>query len=412
MSADYAIGRRIAELRARRGMTQEGLAEASGVSISVIRRLEQETGGARLETLHKLARALEVNTMVFVPPATTAPEPATEQERRDIVLAELRSVISPPVGLHGPIRAPLVDEGAPNLDRLGQAARSLFDAYHADRYDDVAALAPGLIRSAEYHVGTVDERRRRDAVRLRGDLLGVTGRYLVQIRAHDLALTALRDAIRDAEEAGDQALAVSAIGSQAWVMLRQARFDEVEQLCAAVADSIEPRMSSATPEELAAWGWTLLRASAAAARNNRPERAREYVGAASAAAARLGVEHQDLAGHRPFGPLTVAIQGPENELVAGHPDRALELVERLPRDVGETSRSGWNRHQLDQARALVRTGQTDRATDVLTALQRRSGNWMRHQRLARDVVRELVAAKKRSLTEDQRALADSVGLDL
>ena len=57
--------------------------------------------------------------------------------------------------------------------------------------------------------------------------------------------------------------------------MRQGRFGEVEALCVASADAIEPRMSRATPGQLAAWGRLLVRAAAAAARNNRPEEARE-----------------------------------------------------------------------------------------------------------------------------------------
>lgn len=409
--ADRAMGNRVVELRRRRGMTQEELAETAGLHVNVIKKIENG-GTARMESYHAIARALGVVTMTFVLPSTVAPEPADARDDRDIVLADLRGVIVPPIGLSGPIYRDHLDEGEPNLDRLNRAAHALFSAYHADRYDDVAQLAPALIRSAHFHVDAVPESQRRDAVRLRGDLLGVTGRYLIQVRAHDLALIALRDAIRDASEAGDQVLAVSAIGSQAWIMLRQARFADVEQVCAAIADDIEPRLSSATPNELAAWAWMLMRASAAAARNNRPEEAREYLSTAAAAAARIGVQHEDLDGHINFGPLTVAVKGPENELIAGHPDRALELSEQLPRGVGKVNPSGWNRHLLDRARAQLQIGQVDEATLTLTGLRQQSGNWMRHQRLARDIVRDLLKARKRMPSDQQRALADFLGLEV
>lgn len=52
------------EVRKRRGLSQRELADASGVSLSTIRKLEQgERETARLETLRKLARTLRVPTM-------------------------------------------------------------------------------------------------------------------------------------------------------------------------------------------------------------------------------------------------------------------------------------------------------------------------------------------------------------
>ncbi|MQT01963.1 helix-turn-helix domain-containing protein, partial [Streptomyces jumonjinensis] len=51
-----SAGKHVKEVRKRRGLTQHGLAEASGVSLSIIRKLEQgERETARLETLRKLA---------------------------------------------------------------------------------------------------------------------------------------------------------------------------------------------------------------------------------------------------------------------------------------------------------------------------------------------------------------------
>ncbi|MGK8466690.1 helix-turn-helix domain-containing protein [Nocardia cyriacigeorgica] len=39
-------------------------------------------------------------------------------------------------------------------------------------------------------------------------------------------------------------------------------------------DRIEPRLSAATTREISTWGWLLLRSSAAAVRDNRPDEAR------------------------------------------------------------------------------------------------------------------------------------------
>src|SRR3954454_14065489 len=56
------LGERVRRLRAERGMTQEQLAERAGVSVDLVKKLEQgRRESARLTTLTKLAQALDVS---------------------------------------------------------------------------------------------------------------------------------------------------------------------------------------------------------------------------------------------------------------------------------------------------------------------------------------------------------------
>ena len=50
----YRIGRNVRRLRREKGMTQEGLAEAAGLSIKMIQKLEIGQKGFRMETIIKL----------------------------------------------------------------------------------------------------------------------------------------------------------------------------------------------------------------------------------------------------------------------------------------------------------------------------------------------------------------------
>lgn len=407
IDASTEPGARLRELRKRRGLTQEELAEQAGLSVPVIKKIEQG-GSARMETYRAIAKVLGVQTVWFVASGPPRPVPETGD---DTVLTEMRAAILPPIGLSGMPLLGSADFDDVALPRLRDAATAAGRAYHADRYDDLAHLLPALVRSAHYHVAYLnDGPDRTEAYRLRSAILGLAGRYLIQIRAHDLALITLQDAARDAVTAGDAALAASAVSSQAWAMLRQGRFDEVEHLCARAADEIEPRMSQATPDELAAWGWMLMRASAGAVRNNRPEEADEYLILAETAATRLGREH-DLAGQKAFGPLTAALLRPENAMIEGRPDRALAAMDNLPRGVGRTNPSTINRAKLDKARALVRTGNADAATDIMTELRRRHPEWLRYQQAARDVTTEILESRTRMPTSEQRDLADFLNLE-
>ncbi|MFD7720490.1 helix-turn-helix domain-containing protein [Streptomyces sp. NPDC059814] len=107
------IGDRIARLRLRRKLTQERLAERAGVSVDVVRKLEQGVRStARLTTLNALARALDVE------PSVLAGQPSTFEVRGEqdqpSVLA-LRQVLSPVADLLGEESDP---EEPPTLAQL------------------------------------------------------------------------------------------------------------------------------------------------------------------------------------------------------------------------------------------------------------------------------------------------------
>jgi transcriptional regulator with XRE-family HTH domain len=57
-----AFGKRVADLRLKRGLTQDQLASKTGLSIDTIGAVEQGRRWARLTTLHKLAKALGTTT--------------------------------------------------------------------------------------------------------------------------------------------------------------------------------------------------------------------------------------------------------------------------------------------------------------------------------------------------------------
>lgn len=412
MNSNEEIGRRLAELRKLRALTQHELSGCSGVCISTIRKIEQGVGGARMEAYHSLARALGVDTMVFVPPSAGAPRYfERDDDADDLVLADMRNAIAPPIGWDGPVFRDQIQE-APNLVRLRGAVAALAKAYHGNRYDFVGQVAPGLIRSAEFHVAAgAKQEGEHEAVRLRGEVLQLTARYLIQVRELEMALFAIWAAFRDATAVSDQPWAGTIVADQAWALLRQARFSEVEQLCASTAERIEPRISDADSATLGAYGRVLMTASSAAVRNNRSEEAREYLSLAETAAVRMKRETA-IPGNMVFGPLTVAIRKPEVELVAGHPDRTLTLAEQLPRGVGKTSASGWYTHRLDVAHALVLTGQDDRATAELTRVRREAPEWLHHSRFGRVVLRELLRTRKRSYSEQQRTLIEFLALEV
>ncbi len=71
------FGSRLRELRLRAGLTQQAIAQAAGLSVSTVGRLEQG-GNPTPETVTALARALGVPVGAFDPPADEEPLPVSE----------------------------------------------------------------------------------------------------------------------------------------------------------------------------------------------------------------------------------------------------------------------------------------------------------------------------------------------
>ncbi|MEU4898043.1 helix-turn-helix domain-containing protein [Streptomyces sp. NPDC021722] len=401
-----ALGDNVRAHRRRAGLSQEQLANDAELSVSVIRKIEQG-GQARVETLHAIARAMGVETSALF--ATDAPQPVVGDEANRQMLAQLRRALMPPVGINEILSEP----GRPqDLSDLSQRIEDGHALYHADRYDSVARKLPRLLRSAEASVAAAEEEDETRARALHAQALLLAGKYLTQVRQYDMAYHALAEGIRVAREAGQTLSAATGVIGMCWLLLRQDRFSESERLAAVTATEIEPRMSSATPGELAVWGELSLRIASAAVRNNRPDEAAEARRMAASAATALDQEHVDYRTHwTTFGPVTAELKAVEDLAIAkdarGVLRRADEglLGPKALKKYGKPSANNWDRHRLDVARAHVTLGSTQDAMDELNRLKQSSGHWLKHQPMARYIMRDLLTKRKRTLTRDMRDMA-------
>ncbi len=66
MTSRDEFSRRLRELRVRRKWTQEYLAEASGLAVDTVRRLEAAAFNPSLETLRKLGNGLGITTVALL----------------------------------------------------------------------------------------------------------------------------------------------------------------------------------------------------------------------------------------------------------------------------------------------------------------------------------------------------------
>jgi hypothetical protein len=79
--------------------------------------------------------------------------------------------------------------------------------------------------------------------------------------------------------------------------------------------------------------------------------------------------------------------------------------------LGRPSANNWGRHRLDVAKAHVLLGSHQDAMDELTGVRTESPEWLRHQSMARHVMRDILSHRKRTLTQDMRDMAVHLGVN-
>jgi len=397
------IGERISQLRIQKALTQEGLAEVAGISVDVIRKLEAGTrNSARMATLNRIARALRVPTTALIGDASTAAA-RREPDWSPLSLLDLRRALTPVRDVDGA----LVDAGAepapPTVNSARQSVQAANQLYRSSDYGAALRALPGLL--AEVRV-MADSDGTAPANAVASETYQLAARLLIQIRAHDLAYIAVTEAARRAAEAGDDLVAASVVGPTCWLLLRQARLTEAAALATRTADQMEPqRLSRAEPARVAAWGWLLVEAAAAAARDSRTDDAGKMLDLAAAAAARVG--GQQVSTGLPmvdgFAAGKVSTMRVEAAAVADRPDQVLHLAATIRPDGMHPS--CWHRHRLDVAWAYTACGEHVEAVGVLGELRDRAPAWLRHQRYARDIVEQVAAGRRRAMGGELAQLA-------
>lgn len=401
------IGARLARRRQLRGLTQEQLATASGVSAATIRKLERDDRTtARVGTLHRLATALGCQTQDLLGTAvTTAPVGPSDDPAG---LLAVRMAITPVRPLNG--IAERFGELA-TVTQLAESVRAANRLYQADNYAATTDVIPGLVADTATAVREYDGAEKTAALEAHAQALQLAGSTLIHLRQNDLAYEALRQAQEAAEAAGNHVLGGSVIVSLCWLLLRQRRLSDAERIAVATAETIEPSFSKATQSHMATWGWLLLRASAAAVRNNRHAEADDLMRLAAAAAARIG--HDVIDYHEywtSFGPTTVAMKSVENAMIEDRPDKALALADTI-HNPGRPTSNNRNRFLLDKVAAKIELRQYAGATEILLSIMRDAPEWLKLQRYAADLTRTLVDKRSRALPPELVELADLMGLN-
>ncbi|NGO67634.1 helix-turn-helix domain-containing protein [Streptomyces boncukensis] len=397
------IGKRLRRLRSLAGLTQEGLSAASGVSVDVVARLEQQRKhSARLPTFHALAAGLgvEVTALMGDPPgiaSTGAAEPPQ--------LVALRRAIMPPLIGMPPEPA---DVNTASLSSVRGELAEDWTLYHSAAFDDLMKRLPEAITNARLLalVGTPDQRAAGQAAL--GKALQLGGHLAIRLGKTDLALASLERAYAAAGESSDPLLAPMISNSVAWAYQRQNRLDDATGLAVHAADSIEhDRIGSA--EQLRVWGGLVMSAATSSARSGNYDQAAEMMTTAEEATDKLTRLPPPRDGRMVsvFSRSSVRIERVRLAVQHGRPEEAITLANgmRLSSDTPPSWRT-WL--LLDVARAHTDVGDAEGAVKALKSLRRMTPGWMRHHTLAVAIVTDLWNGPNHP--PDLRALARFLGI--
>lgn len=396
-----SIGERIRQLRMERAprLTQQELADRAGVSVDVIRKLEQ---GRRqtvlIGTLHAIARALDTDAaaIVSVPAGLSAPENARDGGVRAIRRAV--TAVDQLAGLAGS------EDTAPAMDELRRSLSYAWGCYWSSDYDALGALLPTLITGARAAARDSDHPTSRDAL---AEAHQVAACLLVHLGHHDLAHLALERALAASATGDDPLRRSSLLGSVAWLLTSQGRFDESVRVSLAEAERCEPRISQASPVELSVWGNLVLTGATAAARGGNLDRADDLISVAATAATRIGGDRNDY--QTTFGPSQVVMQSVDAAVTTGQFSQALSKAVSMPADAA-LPLAARARHLTDVAQAQTHLGRDVLAVDTLLYIERLAPKWMQFHTLPHAITRELLERERRARTPRLRGLARRLGL--
>jgi transcriptional regulator with XRE-family HTH domain len=387
---DATIGDRLRRLRSERGLTQEQLAERAGVSVDLIKKLEQgRRESARLTSLTALATALDV-------PRSDLLDKRPRLDGDQGLMLRIRDAI---LSLDVLDAGEVTDEPPAPVATLWEHVGVGWRDHWAGRFTDLAKTLPALIAETRHAFDAGGA----DASGPLAQAYQLAANLLVHLGREDLAAVAAERGIVVAK-AGDDELQWAALnGAYCWTLLGQARNSDAERLAMRTAERIEPRLSTATPEHLTVWGGMVLWGLAAAVEDAQRDRAVEYLSLARAGAERVEQDRHDY--HLNYGRSQVAMQATYTHASLGEPDKALAAAADVRRS--DLYRISYGRHLLDVAQAHVLTRAYDEATAVLQQARDVAPVWFRHQAPARVLVTDL-AERRTRLTPALRDLVNSL----
>lgn len=393
---ELPIGARIRSLRGKL-LTQQQLADAAQVSVDLIRKLEQgQRHTASIASLHRIARALDVDLSVLLAGQTSMPS-----GNPDSGVVAIRDALTAVDDLMDEV----TDQGDPTtVDNARRVVQYAWGSYWAGKFELLGTLLPTGLAQLRATARSVAPERRPTAYELLAQLYCVTRCTASRLGQPDLAWLAIRNALDAVVQGSDPLLGATIRSSVAHQLMNQGRYDESRQVSLRAAQEIEPAGDAPLPH-LSIYGHLLLMAASAAGRGQRAGEANDLLDQSMEFAQRLGSDRNDY--ETSFGVSEATMRTVDVHVVTENYPAALTAADKLPRDtrLPIVLRA---RNLYDQAFAHTRLGHDQRALDAVLAAEHMAPDMMRYHAMPRQIVAELL---ERGRNTRLRSLARRLGVN-
>lgn len=378
---DYqvALGRKIAEARRRRGLSQPELARMIDRSVAWVSQVERGVRKVdRMSVLEMLADSLEIPLAEM---AAEAPVVAAVNEERPGV-AELRLVLS---GVWT-LRAMLNGHGTPDAAELRQQADLAWSLTHESQYRQLATVLGDLVPALESAARAVPADERPAMFELLAASYQACSAALSKLGEPDAAWIAADRSMAAAERAGNPLLVAAGAFRLGIVFLGARYFAQAAEVSGTAADALWRVAESGTPEAMSMWGSLTLQRAMSAAHLSDATAAYAYLDRARAMAQRVGPGRNDF--NTEFGPANVALYEIALAVELGDAGRALRAADTA--DTSGLSAERRARMLIDVARAHAQRRQVDAAVTALRQAEDITPEQIRGHYLVRQIVADLV----------------------
>ncbi|MFV2019015.1 helix-turn-helix domain-containing protein [Micromonospora sp. LOL_023] len=397
--AELPIGRRVAQLRARRGLTQQVFADRIGKSHSWVDKVERGIRSLdRISVVHTVAAVLGVTPETILGPTTTRrPEPATDTTAAAV--EHLRAALAR-------YDTPTPNQPSPSVEDLHHRIGYAHSAYQHAHYPQLLRMLPDLLTHTR-HTTSAHAPRSDAAAHLPTRVYRITAHLLTKLDEPHLAWLAADRAIATA--AGHPRHTAAAAIALAQALRALHRSTLAMQAALTAVPLIDPAATDdPAPDDHALAGTLLVEAALAAATGNDPAGAHHYTDrAAKLAATRPGDNATDTT--TGFGPTAVALAQAQIATILGNPHQAITHHKHA------TAGHGWRElpaehraaHLIDITRAYLDTGNPTAAARAIVAADQIAPAETRTRPAAHRVVTTLL---RTGPTPDLTRLATTIGL--
>jgi transcriptional regulator with XRE-family HTH domain len=375
-----ALGRKLAEARRRRGLSQPELARMIDRSVAWVSQVER--GVRRIDRMSVLEILADTLGIPLAELAAESPVVAAVNEEQPGA-AGLRLVLSGAWSLRAMLNGhdvPLIDEVRGKVDRAWALT-------HEARYADLADLLGDLVPELESGARAVAAGERPGMFELLASVYQACSAALAELDEPEASWIAADRGMAAAERAGNPLLVAAGAFRLVIVFLGARYYAQAAEVTRTAADALWHIADGGTPEAMSMWGALTLQRAVTAAHLGDAQAAYGFLDRARQVADQVGPGRNDY--NTEFGPANVALYEIAVAVELGDAGRALRVASAI--DTSGLSPERQARMLIDVARAHAQRRQVDSAVAALAQAEELTPEQVHAHALVRQVVADLEA---------------------